>query len=158
MNLSFLSPYKIVIDILVITSLIGGGVWCIHLYNSHQQDIGATRVQVAWDKERAEQKEAARTRELQFQKDKDDAIAKSEIQRKALVSAANATVGANRLLDSTLQTISAGASTATRDALTASLTACTTVLSTMAKDGGRIAAEADSHAADSLMLQNAWPK
>lgn len=154
MILALLSRYKIALDIIVVAALLAAAVWGIHLYNAHQQDIGASRVQVAWDKERAE----ARTREIQLQKDKDDALAKSEIQRKALVSAANATVGANRLLDSTLQTIRAGASTATRDALTASLTACTTVLSTMAKDGGRIAAEADGHAADSLMLQNAWPK
>lgn len=53
--LNFLSPYKYVIDAIVIAALVAGIAFGIHKYNANQQEIGASRVQASWDAEKSAQ-------------------------------------------------------------------------------------------------------
>lgn len=156
--MNFLGPYKYVLDAIIIAALLAGAFYLRHLDTTYQQSIGAARVQAQWDAQRLADATAQRATEIRQQKEKDDAEKQADKQRQVLAAAATAAAQSGRLLDTTLQTIRTGASTATRDAIAASLTACTTVLGTMAQTGGRISAEADAHAADSMMYQQAWPK
>ena len=75
--MNFLGPYKYVLDAIVIYALVAGIAFGVHKYNDHQQSIGEARVQAQWDKANAAAKDAQRALEIQFQKEKDDAIAQA---------------------------------------------------------------------------------
>jgi hypothetical protein len=50
--LNLLGPYKYVVDAIVIAALIAGACWLRHWDTTTQQEIGAARVQAAWDNEK----------------------------------------------------------------------------------------------------------
>lgn len=156
--LDALKPYKILVEVLLVLSLVGAVAAAIHHYNSWQQGIGESRVQAAWDRSVAEQKELQRTREVQLQKDKDDALAQAAQARQQAASAAVAAANTGRLFNDAIGAIRAGSSTASVDALRANVAALTAVLPECERRYRAVAADADGHAADSLMLQRAWPK
>ena len=156
--LSLLGPYKYVVDFLVIAGLVGLAAFGVHKYNSYQQDIGAARVQDQWDRAVILAKDAQRQREIQFQKEKDDAVAQAAKSTQAANAAAASATQSGRVLQSTIETILARSSTDTADAnrkytaaLAAVLTECTGAYREMAHT-------ADGHANDVQTLTGAWPK
>jgi hypothetical protein len=156
--LNLLGPYKYVVDFLVIAVLVGLAAFGVHKYNVYQQDIGAARVQDQWDKAVILAKDAQRQREIQFQKEKDDAIAQAAKSAQVSAAAATAATASGRVLQSTIETILARSGTDTADAnrkytaaLAAVLTECTGAYREMART-------ADGHALDAQTLSNAWPK
>lgn len=156
--LNLLGPYKYVVDFLVIAALVCLAAFGVHKYNSYQQDIGAARVQDQWDKAVLLAKDAQRQREIQFQKEKDDAIAQAAKNAQVSAAAASAATQSGRVLQSTIEAILARSGTDSADAnrrytaaLATVLTECTSAYREMAKD-------ADGHALDTRTLMNAWPK
>jgi hypothetical protein len=155
--MNFLGPYKYVVDFLIIAALVGLAALGIHKYNAYQQDIGEARVQAAWTAERLAQAEAKRAREIQFQKEKDDAIAQAAKNVQVATAAAAAATQSSRVLDDTLKAILARSGS---DSVEANRKYTATIAAVFAdcKDKYReLGREAQGHADDSLMYQNAWP-
>lgn len=155
---NFLNPYKYVIDAIVIMTLVGGIAFGVHKYNEHQQDIGEARVQAEWDKSVAVAKDAQRLREIQFQKEKDDAI----IQAAKNVAVANAAAAAannsSRVLDSTLKALIARSSTGSVEANRRYTSALAEVLGDCKDKYRELGRKAQGHADDTLKYDQAWPK
>ena len=91
------------------------------------------------------------------QKRKDDALIESNKRaQKNAVAAANASTAVNGLRDE-LSTARADLSKATIEAVRNYAATCSSILGTMAESGAGIAAKADGHSSDTVMLEAAWP-
>ena len=155
--LNLLGPYKYVVDIVAIGLLVALCAFGVHRYNAFQQDIGEQRVQAQWDKSTMAAKEAQRVREIQFQKEKDDAIAQAAKSVQSANAAAASAAASGRVLQSTIETIltrSSGDNVEANRKYTAALAAVFADCRDKYQEMGR---DAQGHADDSLMLQNAWP-
>lgn len=155
--LNLLSPYKYALDAVVIGLLLAAAAFGVHHYNTYQQGIGETRVQAQWDKAALAAKEAQRLREIQFQKEKDDAIAQASKTVQVANAAATAANQSGRMLDATLQTLITRSGSDSIDADRKYIAALSAVLGECQAVYREVAKSADRHAADSLMYQNAWP-
>lgn len=156
--MNFLGTYKYVVDFLVVAALVGLSAFGVHKYNTYQQDVGAARVQAQWDKATAAALEAQRTREIQFQKEKDDAIAQSAKDAQVALAAATAAGQSSRVLDGTIKALLA-ASAAGDLAANRKYTSALAEVFADCKDKYReLGREADGHVTDKQTLINAWPK
>jgi hypothetical protein len=156
--LNLLGPYKYVVDFLVIASLVGLAAFGVHKYNSYQQDIGAARVQDQWDKAVILAKDAQRLREIQFQKEKDDAIAQAAKSAQVSAAAAATAAASGRVLQSTIETLVSVSGSANVEANRKYTAALAAVFQSCSDEYRKLGREAQGHADDSLMFQNAWPK
>ena len=156
--LNLLGPYEYVVDFLVIALLVAGCAFGVHKYNTYQQGIGAARVHAEWDQANQVAEDAQRAREIQFQKEKDDAIAQAVRSAQVANAAAASATQSGRVLQSTIETLVARSGADNVDAnrkYTAALAAVFQDCSNKYRELGR---EAQGHANDSLTYQNAWPK
>ena len=154
----FFSTYKRWIEVGVLGLILIALGYGIHRYDAYQQGIGEARIQALWDKERIESAALTEQRTNELQKEKDDALLQTEIHRKALVALAASASKSSRVFDSTLASNLATESKASRDALAQYTATLSAVLSDCQRAYTGMAKEADGHASDSLMYQQAWPK
>lgn len=99
----------------------------------------------------------AMAKTLTDQKRKDDALIESNKRaQKNAVAAANASTAVNGLRNE-LATARSDLSKATVEAVRNYAATCSSILGTMAESGAGIAAKADGHSSDSVMLEAAWP-
>lgn len=152
-----LGRYKFALDALVIALVVGAMAFGVHHYNAYQQGIGESRNEAVHVARELAAQQASRAREIQLQKDKDDAVAEAAKNRQALAAVATAAANSGRVLDSTLQAIRAAAPGYSASAAREYAATLATVLNECQTAYRGVAAEADGHAADSLMLQNSWP-
>lgn len=156
--MNLLGPYKYLIYALMIASALAGAAFAVHSYNEHQQKIGEDRIYAKWGAATIAAQAAQREREINLQKEKDDAITQGlEDSRKAVVDRDNA-LAAKRMSDAALKSISARLATATIAAARNYATTCNAVLSECTERYRAVAEDADRLSNDSLMLQRAWPK
>jgi len=156
--MNLLGPYKYVVDFVVIGLLVALFAFGVHSYNAHQQGIGEARVQARWDADNLRAAEAERKLAEQYQKEKDDAIAQATKNVQSANAAAASAAASGRVLQSTIQTIlarSSGDNVEANRKYTAALAAVFADCRDKYQELGR---EAQGHADDSLMYQNAWPK
>jgi predicted Zn-dependent protease len=156
--LNLLGPYKYVVDIVAIGLLVALCAFGVHRYNAFQQGVGEARIQAQWDKANEVAKDAQRLREIQLQKEKDDAVAQAAKNVQSANAAAASAAASGRVLQSTIQTIlarSSGDNVEANRKYTAALAAVFADCRDKYQELGR---EAQGHADDSLMYQNAWPK
>lgn len=156
--LVFIQAYKTWLEIAAILALIGGLFYLRHLDTTHQQGIGEARVRAQWVAADKLAADAQRLREQLYQKDVDNAQAQAVQSRQLAASAAIAAAGNSRLLNTAVDAIRTGAGSAPIDALRRDVAALTAVLPECEQRYRSVAQDADGHAADSLMLQRAWPK
>ena len=156
--LNLLGPYKYVLDCIVLALVVGFLGYGVHRYNSFQQGIGAARVQDQWDKAVILAKDAQRQREIQFQKEKDDAIAQAAKSVQSANAAAASAAQSGRVLQSTIETILARSSGDNVEANRKYTAALASVFADCRDKYQELGREAQGHADDSLMYQNAWPK
>jgi predicted methyltransferase len=156
--LDLLFPYKRWFEIGALVLIFAGCVYGVHTYDKYQQGIGEARIQALWDKEKFESGALTEKRINELQKEKDDALVQQAVQSKALLAFANAASKSSGVFDTTLATNLTAESKASRDALTQYTTTLSAVLSECQRAYTGMAKEADGHASDSLMYQQAWPK
>lgn len=156
--LNLLGPYKYVLDALVIFSLVALGAFAVHKYNVYQQDIGAARVQDQWDKAVILAKDAQRLREIQFQKEKDDAIAQAAKNAQVSAAAAASATQSGRVLQSTIETILTRSGTDSTDANRRYVAALGTVFKDCSDKYRQLGQDADQLYNDKQTLINAWPR
>lgn len=150
-------PYKWLFDALIIAGLVAGVAWGVHAYNAHQQGLGEARERAIWvDKAMVAERQANAERD-RLQKGKDDAEKQAAQLRVALGNAAAGAASAGRMFGDTIASVVASSSTATVDANRKYTAALGTVLNECQAAYRGMAEKADGHAADTLMLQRAWP-
>ncbi len=156
--LNLLGPYKYVVDFLVIAALVGLAALGVHKYNAYQQDIGASRVQDAWNKATLIAKDAQRLREIQFQQEKDNAIAQSAKSIQAANNAAATATQSGRVLQSTIEAVLARSSTDSVDANRRYLAAVGAIFKDCSDKYRELGQEADRLYNDKQTLIGAWPR
>jgi hypothetical protein len=152
------APYKLLLEILVIGTLAAGALYGAHLFLEHERDIGRNEVQALWDKQSAADEKAARIREAELTKQRDDAIAQGANRENLIRTLAAGSNAANLGLRDTLAAIRAGVPGASSDALGKSVTTLSTVLADCTGRYHALAERADRHASDVKTLQDAWPR
>lgn len=94
-----LAPYKLLFEILVIGSLVACAAIGVHEFLEHERDIGRHEVQARWDKQVADDKEAARQKTETMQAQRDAAQtegAKRDETIRSLAASSAAAVGSLR--------------------------------------------------------------
>ena len=156
--LNLLGPYKYVLDFLVIAALVGLAAVGVHKYNTYQQDIGAARVQAQWDKQSLTDARVVADLKAQYQKEKDDAIAQSVKDVQTANTLAAAAAKSSGVLGNTINTLVAASATGDLSANRRYTAALAEVFGDCKDRYRALGREAQGHADDSLMLQNAAPK
>lgn len=155
--LNLLGPYKYVVDIVVVGLLVALCGFGLHRYNAYQQGIGEARIQAEWDKAVEVAKDAQRQREIQFQKEKDDAVAQAAKSVQVANAAAASAAQSGRVLQSTIETILARSSTDSVDANRRYIAAIGAVFKDCSDKYRELGQEADRLYNDKQTLINAWP-
>lgn len=156
--LSFLSPYKPLIEAIAISALIIGIGIGIHMFLSYEQNIGYQKAVAEYTiKENialkaAAEKTAALTKQLAEANQHAQAL---EQTIKTLSAATSAVSGSLR---DTVNNISRGVSTASIDALRQSTAALATIFNDCQDRYRGMAEKADRHANDVKTLTEAWPR
>jgi len=156
--MNFLGPYKYVVDFLVIAALVGVAAFGVHKYDTYQQDIGAARVQAAWDKQRLSDTQAADALRAQYQKEKDDALAQNARNVQVALAAATAAGQSSRVLDGTLKSLLAASANGSVEANRRYTAALAEVFGDCKDKYRELGQKAQGHADDALMFEQAWPK
>lgn len=153
-----LSRYKLLFEILIIGALAAGAVWGIHEFLEHEREIGRKEVRAQWDGQTARDREAARLREADLIKQRDDAVKQRDEREKTIRNLAAGSSAASVGLRDTLNAISSSVPTASIEALRQSTTALSAVLNECQGRYRELAEKADRHANDAKTLEEAWPK
>lgn len=156
--LSFLSPYKLVIEIIIIGALAGGVIYGVHEFLEHERDIGRKEVQAQWDKQIAKDKETAATETARLAKLAEDAEKNGATREQTIRTLAAAAGSANLGLHDTLAAIRSGVSGATVDSLGKSVATLSTILADCSGRYQGMAEIADRHASDVKTLSDAFPR
>lgn len=154
---TFLTPYKIWLELAMLVAFVGLVAIAVHHYNSWQQGIGEARIEAKYVERDKIAAEAQRVHEIQMQKDVDDARLQAAQARQQAVVTATAAANSGRVFSATLAKMRSDTGAATREALAANVTTLTAVLDSCQTRYRAMGQAAQGHADDSLMYQKAWP-
>ena len=153
-----LTPYKYVLDFLVVAALVAAAAFGVHKYNTYQQDIGEARVQAQWDRQKLADALAATALKAQYQKEKDDAIAQNIKDAQTANNLAAAAAKSSGVLGNTITALLAASAAGDLSANRRYTAALAEVFGDCKDKYRELGREAQGHADDSLMLQHAAPK
>lgn len=156
--LAFLSPYKLLIEIVLIGSLAAGAIYAIHQFLEHERDIGRNEVRAEYAAKLADAKEAAALALKDMTAQRDTAISKGNERETTLRNVAAGGAAASLGLRDTLADIRNGVPTATIETLRNSVSTLTSVLTDCQGRYRELAEKADRHASDTKTLSDAWPE
>lgn len=158
MNLSFFTPYKLLLEIAVVGALlVGAASWWHHYLAGIDQGGYDRRVAEDTKKDLANEREhAADTARLQ--KEKDDAEIKAAQREKILVAALAAASGSSARVQSALATIDGKIGVASVDAARQYATTLGSVFGDCQRKYLEMGKDAAGHASDSLKYQQSWPQ
>ena len=156
--LSFLAPYKLLIEIAVVGALFTGAAYGVHRFLEYERDIGRNEVRQEYAVKLAEAKDAAAKEQARLTKQLEDAQNAAVEREKVLRTTATAAATASASLRGTLDSIRAGVPTATVDALRNATVALTAVFGDCQDKYRGLAETADRHASDVKTLSDAWPR
>ncbi len=153
-----LTPYKLVIEIIVLGALAAGAMVGVHLFLEHERDIGRAEVQARWDKQIADDKESARLRTAALVAQRDTAVdqgAKREDTIRTLAATVATTSGGMR---DAVTKINSGMPDYSTDALRAVTRTYGDLLAECQGRRGAVAEEAERLNSEKRTLIEAWPQ
>lgn len=156
--LSFLTPYKLAIEIAVFGILAAGVIWCIHLYNDHQQTIGYQRAVAEYTAKLEQAKADAKAQEDIFRKQLEDANNAAAKREQTIRTSADAARAASASLSDALNNLRNSVPGATAASLANSVATLATVLGNCSERYRDVAEKADRHASDAQRILDSWPK
>jgi hypothetical protein len=156
--LSFLSPYKLMIEIAFFGALMAGVSYGAHLFLAHEQGIGYAKAVAEYTVKENLAREAAAEKTAAMQKQLDEATKNAQAREQTIKTLATATTRASGGLHDTIAAISRSVPSATIDALRLSTTTLARVLNDCQNTYRGMAEIADRHASDTRTLTEAWPK
>ncbi len=154
---TFLSPYKLLIEIALIGSLALGAVWGIHSFLDHEQKIGYDKAVAEYAVKLQDAKDAAKLVEDGLRTQVAEAQAKGNEREKTIRDVVASSVVASTSLRDTLARMRSSIPGATTEALAHSVTTLSTVFDDCQAKYRTMAETADRHASDSKTLSDAWP-
>ncbi len=134
------------------------GIWLGYRYNVHQQNIGAERERALCQQRAHQQAQALHTREMNWMTELSHAQSQAQQSRALAQSAQRSADAAGRLFSATLGTQRERALADAPGACSQYASTISAVLDECQAAYREVAGQADGHAADALMLQQAWPK
>lgn len=156
--LDVLSPYKLMIEVAVVGSLVVGAGVGIHNFLEHERDIGRSEVRAQDAKDLAAAVAAADKRTAELQTQLNEAIKNGQDREQTIRSLAAASGTSSASLRDALSRISVGVPSASIDALRVSTSTLASVLGECQGRYRDMAEKADRHASDVQTLMDAWPK
>ena len=156
--LAFLSPYKLLIEILVIGSIAAGAIWGVHSFLLHEQQIGYDRAQAEYTAKSLLAEQAARATETALRKQLEDAQNAATQREQVIRSTAAAATAASVSLRDTIATIRNGVPLATIDALRNATIALGNVFAECQDRRREVAESAERLNSDKQTLIQAWPR
>ena len=115
--LSFFSPYKIIIEAVVIGAVILGIGIGVHKFLAHEQSIGYDKAVGEYNVKLIAAQAAAHDKEVEYKRQIQEAQNAAALREKTIVSVAAAAAATSASLRDTIANISRGVPTATIDAL-----------------------------------------
>lgn len=149
--------WKALAGALLLGALVAGAAYAVRQHDLGQQAIGEARVQALWDAAELVAMQQARETEHALQKGKDDALRQAQTNKRLAAAAAIAAADAARLLDSTVEAVLARSAADSLAANRKYTAAFAEVFGDCRARYQALGREAQGHADDSLMLQQAWP-
>jgi thiamine biosynthesis lipoprotein ApbE len=134
------------------------GIWLGHLYNAHQQTIGAEHERLLCEQRVKRQSQLANEQEINWMTELSHAQSQAQKNKDVAQRAQRSADAAGRLFSSALASQSERATADAPGACTQYASAVTAVLDECQAAYREVAGQADGHAADALMLWQAWPK
>jgi N-methylhydantoinase A/oxoprolinase/acetone carboxylase beta subunit len=155
---AFLSPYKLLIEVIAIGAIILGIAFGIHKFLSYEQQIGYDKAVAEYTAKENEALKAAAEKTAALQKQLDEANQHAQAREQTIKSLAAAAVTASGGLHDTINAISRSVPSASIDALRIAVSTFGTVLNDCQNTYRAMAEIADRHASDARTLTEAWPK
>lgn len=156
--LSFLSPYKLLIEVALIGSLFAGAAYGFHRFLTHEQQIGYDKAVAEYSAKYLAEEQAAHAKDLANAKQLQDAQNAAALREKTIVAVAAAAANSSASLRDAIANISRGVPTATLDALRHSTRTLGSVLDECQNKYRSVAEAADRANTDKQTLMDAWPK
>ncbi len=156
--LSFFSPYKLLIEVTLIGSLIAGIRFGIHQFLSYELDIGYQKAVAEYTKRGNAALKAAADKATAPAQQLAEANNHAQAREQTIKTLSVAAGAASVSLRDAIGSISRGASTASVDALRKSTATLATVFNDCQGKYRAMAEIADRHASDTKTLTEAWPK
>jgi hypothetical protein len=156
--LDVLSPYKLLIEVAVVGSLVLCAGVEFHGFLEHERDIGRNEVRAEYAQKLAEAKDAAKVREDELRAQRDDAINKGNDREQTIRSLASANGAAAAGLRDTANSISNRLPSLTADALRSIASAYGDVLTECQSRRGEVAEIAERLNSEKMTLIQSWPK
>ncbi|MGV1045458.1 hypothetical protein [Limnohabitans sp.] len=134
------------------------GAVTLQRHNAQQQEIGAQRERSMWEARTLKAEQSARQREMTWMTEVSHAQSQAQENRQVALAAQRSAADAGRLFSASLARERDRTAASTPDASREYAATVSAILDQCQAAYRELAAAADSHAADSLMLQQAWPK
>lgn len=156
--LDALSPYKLLVEVAVVGSLVIGAGVALHGFLEHERDIGRNEIRAEYAQKLQEEKDRAKKREDELSGQVADAVKKGndrEITIRTLAAAnSNASIG----LRDTTAGIRNSLSSLSADALRSVASAYGNVLTECQSRRGEVAEAAERLNSEKQILIDAWPQ
>lgn len=136
----------------------GLGALAVQRHDARQQEIGAQRERARWQAQALQAEQGARAREMSWRTEVNHAQAQAQAHQAVALAAQRTAADAGRLFSASLARERERAAAAAPDAERQYASTVTALLDECQAAHRELAAAADGHAADSLMLQQAWPR
>ena len=156
--LSFLSPYKLFIEIGLLIAVLLGAAVGVHKFLDYEQGIGYDRAVAEYTAKLVAAQEKAISDTAILNKQLEDANNAAQKREQVIQNSANAASVANGKLRDTLDHYRDSVSGATAASLGGAVTALAALLSECSTRYGSLAEKADRHSSDFQRCVEAWPK
>ena len=156
--LGFFSPYKLLIELVVIGALFGGATLEVHRFLNHERQIGYDKAVAEYTVKLAAAKADANAKEIAYEKRIQDARNAAVLRDQTIRSVAAAASSSSLSLRNTIASISRGVPAATIDALRQSTRTLGAVLDQCQDKYRSVAESADRANTDKQTLIDSWPK
>lgn len=156
--IAFLAQYKLAAEIAILGALVAGVAYGGHCLLEHERDIGRNEIRAQWDKQIADDKEAARIRSAELQAQRDAAVTEGTKRDETIRTLAVSSAAATGSLRDAIAKINSAVPNYSADALRALASAYGDVLAECQGRRTEVAEEAERLNSEKRTLIEAWPK
>lgn len=154
---SFLVPYKLFLQILVIGAVIAGLAYVIHAFLAAERTIGYQKAVGEYTAKQIDAEQTARATEQKLTKQVEDAQNAANLREQDIKKMSVDLATTNRKLRDTTLSVRSKLSTDSCDTVRKAADAALTVFSECTREYTAMAENATGHASDVITLIDAWP-
>ncbi len=155
--LSFLTPYKLYIELAIIITIIGGIAFGAHKLLAHERKVGYDKAVAEYTEKALIANQAARARELALNTQVQEARNAATLRENKILELSNKLSSTSNSLLDTINSLRRKLSQSSAEAARRQADTALTLLGECQERYGEMAENADRHASDVKMFQEAWP-